>query len=128
MFEYKGWITLSFDSYEEDFLKLKEQIFFLDKFIDKYNNSSQFAKIVNCNENYVLSLIAVTNHENGILEDIKVLLSLIAKVLPASYGVIFYRDQEGSHSNNYFVIKLSKGTIEEFTDVILSPCLPVIEN
>ncbi|MDQ1097180.1 MULTISPECIES: Imm7 family immunity protein [Chryseobacterium] len=128
MFEYKGWITLSFDSYEENFLKLKEQIIFLDECIDKYNNSSQFAKIVNCNENYVLSLIAVTNHENGILEDIKALLSLIAKVLPASYGVIFYRDQEGSHSNNYFVIRLSKGTVEEFTDVILSPCLPVIEN
>ncbi|GAB0157211.1 hypothetical protein CHRYSEOSP005_24820 [Chryseobacterium sp. Alg-005] len=128
MFEYKGWVTLSFDPYEEDFPKLKKQVVFLEKNINKFNNSSQFSKIVNCNENYILSLMGVLNHKNGTLEDIKALLCLIGEVLPASYGIIFYRDEEGSNFNNYFIIRLTKGKLEEFTDNLLSPCFPIIED
>ncbi len=128
MFEYKGWITLSSDSYEEDFLRLKEQVAFLEKKISKFNSSSQFSKIINCNGDYTMSLIGVLNHENGIIEEIKDLLQHIAEVLPASFGVIYYRDQEGDHENHYFVIRLAKGKLEEFNDHILSPCFPIIED
>lgn len=128
MFEYKGWITLSSDSYEENFSRLKEQVAFLEKDIIKFNGSSQFSKIINCNEDYTLSLIGVLNHENGIVKEIKDLLHHIAEVLPASFGVIYYRDQEGDYENHYFVIRLAKGKLEEFNDHILSPCFPVIED
>lgn len=128
MFEYKGWITLELDPYEEDFQMLKEQVSLLEKYLNTLNSFSQFSKIVNCNENYILSLIGVLNHENGILEDIKALLRYIGEILPASYGVIYYRDHEGSSHNHYFIIRLAKGKLEEFADTILSPCLPVIEN
>lgn len=128
MFEYKGWLTLSYDTYEEDFLKLQEQIPILNKSIEKFNNIAQFAKIVNCNENYVLSLIGILNHENGKIKELNDLLVFISKILPATYGVIYVRDQDGLDYNNYIVIRLAKGKIERFSDYILSPCLPTIED
>lgn len=128
MFEYKGWITLSLNSYEEDFSKLKQQVILLDKYISKFNSTAQFAKIINCNENYILSIMGVLNHENGILLDIETLLKFIGEVLPSSYGIIFHRDQEGEDDNYYITIKMTKGKIEEFKDNILSPCSPVIED
>lgn len=128
MFEYKGWVTLEFDPYEEDFTKLKEQISLLENTLHTFNNFSQFSTIINCNESYILPLIGVLNHENDILEEMKTLLRYIGEILPASYGVVYYRDHEGSSSNNYFIIRLSKGKLEEFADNILSPCFPIIEN
>lgn len=128
MFEYKGWITLSSDPYEEDFFRLKEQVAFLEKKISNFNSSSQFSKIINCNEDYTMALIGVLNHENGIIEELKSLLHHIAEVLPASFGVIYYRDQGGNYENHYFVIRLAKGKLEEYNDHILSPCFPIIED
>ena len=128
MFEYQGWITLSYNTYEEDFINLQEQIIILDKYITNFNNTSQFAKIINCNENYVMSLIGTLNHANGVLKEIENLLDLVRKLLPASFGIIYYRDQDGAYYNNYFIIRLAKGKLEKITDNVLSPCFPLIED
>lgn len=128
MFEYQGWITLSYNTYEEDFIKLQEQIIILEKYISNFNNTSQFTKIVNCNESFVMSLIGVFNHENGILKEIINLLDFISENLPASFGIIYYRNQNGADYNNYFIMRLAKGKLEKMTDNVLSPCFPVIED
>ncbi|PIF45763.1 immunity protein 7 of polymorphic toxin system [Chryseobacterium sp. 52] len=128
MFDYKGWIALSYDSYEEDFVKLKVQISILNERIAKFNSEAQFAKIVNCNENYTLSLIGTLNHENGLIQELKDLLNFIGKILPATYGVIYYRDQDGLDYNSYVVLRLAKSKVEKQTDHILSPCVPIIED
>lgn len=128
MFEYKGWLTLSFDSYEENFEKLQEQILILSEYIIKLNNDFQFAKIINCTENYTLSVVGVLNHENGVLKDVENLLNFVREILPASFGVIYYRDQDGLDYNSYIVIRLAKAKIERQSDYILSPCVPIIEE
>ncbi|KQT27026.1 hypothetical protein ASG22_20435 [Chryseobacterium sp. Leaf405] len=128
MFDYKGWLTLSYDPYEEDAIKLKEQISDLNEHIINLNNNAQFAKVINCNENYTLSLIGTLNHENGMINELKQLLNFIGKILPGTYGVIYYRDQDGLNYNSYIVLRLAKSKVEILSDYILSPCIPTIED
>lgn len=128
MFEYKGNVSLSFDSYEENFPQLTKGIKILSEKINRYNNTSQFSQIINCNENYELVIVGNLNHENGFLNDLKMLLKFIQEKLPGSYGLIFFRNHENEDHDSFSILRLSKKGIELIKDSLLSPCSYFIEN
>jgi hypothetical protein len=54
------------------------------------------------------------------------LLALIARVLPASYGLVYERSDETG--NAFRVRTMARGRLTERTDPLLSPANPVIED
>ncbi|SHE56009.1 Imm7 family immunity protein [Chryseobacterium takakiae] len=128
MFEYRGWIVLAFDGYEEDFSKLKDGVAILSKRINIHKNIAQFSQIINSNESYELLMVGNLNHENGFLEDLKSLLNYVKEILPASYGLLFLRNQENEDFDKFSVLRMSKKGIELLEDTLLSPCSEFIED
>ncbi len=55
----------------------------------------------------------------------------IGKIAPASYGILYLRDDEGTSNRNpnrFFVLRMARGQVEELEDTLLSPCVPLIED
>ncbi len=78
------------------------------------------------NGSYVVVATGMANRvrdEGAFLDD---LLTLIAEVLPASYGIVHERSDETG--NAFRVRVMARGQITERTDPFLSPANPVIED
>ena len=55
-------------------------------------------------------------------------LRFIGEQSPAAYGLLFARDAEAVHWNEFKVWRLARGKVQELPDPFLSPCDPVIED
>jgi len=52
----------------------------------------------------------------------------LANELPGSWGVIYWRDDEGEPRNAYRIMRIARGQVTWHDDTLLSPCNPVIED
>ncbi len=70
------------------------------------------------------------NHRGSVIQGLLDLFEEVGRLAPDSYGLIHVRDDEDSRgfTNEFRVWRLAQGRLEEFSDVLLSPCIPVIER
>lgn len=78
------------------------------------------------NMNGLLTLVTSRNHRCNHFID---LVNWIAKKGEGSYGIIYVHDNEDENSSNEFKVwRILKGEVEEFSDKLLSPVVPLIQN
>jgi hypothetical protein len=67
----------------------------------------------------VLTVAVCRNHRGDAVID---LFRWIARNGRDCYGVLFVRDQESAHDNEFRVWRLARGSLTEHSDPFLSPC------
>ncbi|MDJ0746015.1 MAG: Imm7 family immunity protein [Xenococcaceae cyanobacterium MO_167.B27] len=142
MFEAFGWVIVStsLEIFTEDtpLEKLDE----LDDQVNRENNQLwknlrqwlatheniwfkwQFYENLN-NIQGVLQFSYARNHKSLLVWE---LLTWIAQNGTSSYGIVYFHDDESNYSNEYKVLRIVRGKVEEFNDPFLSPIIPVIKS
>ena len=117
MFEAYGWASAV---EVPDFERLQEQI-------DRASipGHSEISLHRDLNHVAVITVAASRNHR---LESIIELFRWLASHAPAAHGLLFVRDQESVHSNEYRAWCLIRGDLTERLDPFFSPCIPTIED
>jgi Immunity protein 7 len=83
------------------------------------------------NGDLALRLDGFTNHRGVVYGEIDQLLDWIAKLAPGSYGLLYWRDDEGdvpAGPDNFQVKVMSRGQVVTRFDPFLSPFFPVVED
>jgi hypothetical protein len=71
------------------------------------------------------------NHRGVIGDELDQLLEWTARIAPGSYGLLYWRDDEGdpiAGPNNFQVKVMSRGEVVTRFDPFLSPFFPVVED
>ncbi|PNY81769.1 Imm7 family immunity protein [Deinococcus koreensis] len=71
------------------------------------------------------------NHRSSYWDDIQTLLEWICREAPGSFGLLYWRDDEGdppAEANNFQVIVMARGELTTRFDPFLSPTIPTIED
>lgn len=127
MFEYHGWITVreSAAADEEDDARLCRIIDELQLRIATMA-SPYLLDLRWMNGEPFLHLGGNSNHQSP---DVLDLFKHVATVAPGSYGLLHIRDDEDpGHENQVRVLRLARGTVTEHTEMLLSPCIPTLED
>jgi len=93
--------------------------------------ASAIAEIQNFNGEHVLHLNGCPNHRSACGPALDALLGWMARAAPGSYGLLYWRDDEGdtpAGSNNFQVTVLAQGTLTVRLDPFLSPRVPTLED
>ena len=131
MFEYQGWATIlasyhENEAQEENFDKASRLL------IDKLNSiaAPHFESgIKYFNGSLRCWFIGFSNHCAQEWFEILEFYRLLAENAPGSYGILSCRDDEDEDKNNEFrIFVLKKGKVIEVNDLLLSPCIPEIEE
>ena len=88
-------------------------------------------EVRNLNGQYFATADGMVNRRREEGERLDLFLTIIARKLPGSWGLIYERDDEMPDppgSNGIRVRVLARGRIAERPDPFLSPCNPVIED
>lgn len=72
----------------------------------------------------VVTVAACRNHR---YEPVIELFRWLASNVDDAHGVLFVRDQESEHDNEFRVWRLARGVLADLADPFLSPCVPTIE-
>lgn len=131
MHEFHGWIALSDSAYEMDMRVVESVVDHLREIVDDSQFDSSRFVIENLNGRYFLIATGHVQRRRQQADVLEVLLSLIARRLPGSYGVVYERDDEWEEppgGNAFKVRVLARGHLEERGDPFLSPCVPAIED
>jgi hypothetical protein len=73
----------------------------------------------------VVTIAACRNHRYEAVID---LFRWLASNVVDAHGVLFVRDQESEHDNEFRVWRLARGSLADLPDPFLSPCIPTIET
>lgn len=56
-------------------------------------------------------------------------LGHVGAIAPGSYGLLHLRDdEEPAHDNEVRVLRLARGNVTQHTELLLSPCIPTLED
>lgn len=131
MHEFHAWIGLS-NSTEEDDLQVMSPI--LDELRELASESQwhdAVFDVLSLNGQHFLVANGYVNRRRDEGERLDLFLSIVARKLPGSWGVIYERDDEmpvPPGPNAFRVRVLARGKIAEHLDPFLSPCRPIIED
>lgn len=73
----------------------------------------------------VLQFTYSRNHKSLLVWE---LLNWIAQNGTGSYGIVYSNDDESINFNEYKVLRIARGEVEEFNDPFLSPIIPTIKS
>jgi hypothetical protein len=128
MIDFSGWIFLSDSTVESELVEVERCVSELRCRIEELNLSSSCFRFENPGGQPVLLLSGMANRRRAEHDDFDAFLARLARDLPGSWGVIYWRDDESETGNAYRVIRVSRGAVTIHDDVLLSPCNPVIED
>ena len=126
MHEFYAWISLAQSPYEDDDELLEAGVAEVRDRIATANWLTAHFDLRVMNGSYIVTATGMANRvrdEGAFLDD---LLTLIARVLPASYGIVYERSDETG--NAFRVRVMARGKVTERADPFLSPANPVIED
>lgn len=132
MYEYHGWATLSESPSEFDdghFEPLAKSIRNEIRRIRAEHGGIDIGEKT-INGLTMVWVAGYANHRRPDADEVHNLFRLIAKQLPGSYGLLYERDDEDTqgYENDFCVWRLARGQLVERRDVLLSPCIPTIED
>lgn len=130
MYEFHGWAAIHETTKEVDAGNLDLIIKRVQNFVSGFHWSNGLFKIYPANGIYYLSVGGLLNRKTNETENLINVYYFLAKEAPGSYGLLYIRDDESvdGHNNEFKVIVLAKGSLQMKEDVLLSPCVPVIED
>lgn len=131
MHEFHAWIGLSESTEESDLGGLRQVVDELQELVTDSNWHDAVFELRNLNGQYFLRVDGLVNRRREEGERLDLFLSIIARKLPGSWGLIYERDDEMPDPpgpNAFRVRVLARGQIVERLDPFLSPCNPIIED
>jgi Immunity protein 7 len=131
MHEFHAWAGLSQSTEESDLGNLEEIVEELQELAADSKWHDAVFEIRNLNGQYFFRADGMINRRREEGERLDLFLSLIARKLPGSWGLVYDRDDEMPKpfgSNSFRVRVLARGKISEQQDPFLSPNNPVIED
>ncbi|MFW5438239.1 Imm7 family immunity protein [Paenibacillus apiarius] len=130
MYEFHGWATIHESTVEVDSGRLGLIVKGLNDYISNLQWNSGLVNIYPANGMYHLSLGGYLNRKSAEADEIIKLYRLIAEQAPGSYGVLYTRDDEDTDGfeNEFRVLVLVRGILQEKKDTLLSPFIPIVED
>jgi hypothetical protein len=131
MHEFHAWAGLSESTEESDLGNLQEIVQELQELVAESDWHDAVFEIRNLNGQFFFRADGMVNRRREEGERLDLFLSIIARRLPGSWGLIYDRDDEMPApfgSNSFRVRVLARGLISEQRDPFLSPNNPVIED
>ncbi|MCX5199434.1 immunity 7 family protein [Streptomyces sp. NBC_00249] len=127
MFEYHGWITIRESATDDDDpTRLTEIVESLRHYIDGIA-SPYLLDLRWMNGEPFIHIGGFSNHRTS--PEILDLFSRVGTTAPGSYGLLHLRDDEDpAHENEVRVLRLARGTVTQHTELLLSPCIPTLED
>jgi hypothetical protein len=127
MFEYHGWITVREtavgDDDEASLRKIADELRLRIAQMD----SPYLLDLRWMNGEPFIHLGGYSNHRSS--PDVVELFEHVAVVAPGSYGLLHVRDdEEPDHENEVRVLRLVRGVVTQHMEVLLSPCIPTVED
>ena len=127
MVEVHGWITLreTYKVVDDDHIEA------LLKLIHNEIKKIEYPQIqINVNNgNYYIEFSVYTNHMSREIHDLIALFETVGKIAEGSYGLLYLLNDEYKENNNNFVVhRLARGTVEVYSDTLLSPVIPTVED
>lgn len=136
MFEFHGWFNIIDAPYfiedNSPIGKITEQLKLRVNELewgDGQNNL--FINVRQMNGSVFLHVGGNKNHRGVIGTELNELLNWIAHEAPGSFGLLYWRDDEGNPpagANNFQVKVMARGTVTTRFDPYLSPFFPVLED
>ena len=138
MFEFHGWFTIRKTTGDDD-KGLSQAVERLSTLIESLNgrmsdgtrDSNALIKLQYMNGEAFLHLAGNKNHRSTYWKDIQMLLEWICREAPGSFGLLYWRDDEGdlpAGGNNFSVIVMRRGQLTTHLDPFLSPIIPLVED
>ena len=132
MYEFHGWCSLrGSPAGRDDDTQRARGLELVKSFVDTLDWSNGFCALSLYDGEYFIHLGGFHNRPRGTASDLKHLLELVARVLPDSYGLVYWKDDEDPAPpgfNNWHVRVLACGSVQERFDPFLSPTTPVTED
>lgn len=126
MFEYHGWITIQESATDDDPTRLTEIVDSLRHYIDEIA-SPYLLDLRWMNGEPFIHIGGMSNHRTS--NEIFDLFSKVSTTAPGSYGLLHVRDDEDpAHENEVRVLRLARGILTRHTELLLSPCIPTLED
>jgi Immunity protein 7 len=132
MYEYHGWMNLKvssgdLDNEEELLSQFYSQV---QRKIILFEQRNRFANLMVMNGEYFLHIAGSNNHSSQVEDELIDLITFINEYSSGTYGLVYIRDDENSDglSNDFQVLRISRGKLERMKDIFLSPCIPTIED
>ena len=137
MFEFHGWLSIhSADRDDPDPAVLEKRLDLaesaLRREVDKANDDFSIFEVRRAGNGLrYLSVHGLSNHR---YEPVIDLFRWAAENLSESYGLLYVWDDEDcrgdsrDYSNMFRIWRVVQGTIDEYADPFLSPCVPTIEK
>ena len=131
MYYYHIWLVLRESLEESDCGSLHLKSSSIQSYINKNLNCIPINCINYVNYSLILQCSGGANHRGDDHANMIKSLNMISELLPGSYGLIYWMDDEIPGRNNFDgfnVIVLARGCLTERYDPFLSPIAPTIEN
>jgi hypothetical protein len=135
MFEFHGWFNILEAPYFIEDSKMKSVTTQLENYVAalEWGNGENnlYAEVRQMNGGLMLYVGGNKNHRGVIGDELDQLLEWTARIAPGSYGLLYWRDDEGdpiAGPNNFQVKVMSRGEVVTRFDPFLSPFFPVVED
>ncbi|MFI6585946.1 Imm7 family immunity protein [Embleya sp. NPDC050493] len=129
MFEYHGWINVQPSAGTEDADHGDDRLRRVAEGIQERIREIDSPYLLDLrwmNGEVFIHFGGFPNHRDAAI------LAFFAEVgdrAPGSYGLLHVRDDEDpGHENEVRVIRMVRGQLTEYSDSLLSPCIPVLED
>lgn len=127
MVEVHGWITIR-ETYEatdeENFEVILKEI---NVEIKKLNYCNPQIKRIN--GECFIEMLACTNHMSLDIKELLSFFEIVGRVAKGSYGLLYVHNDEDKDNHNSFIVhRLTRGKVDIYQDVLLSPIVPIIED
>ena len=132
MYEFHGWCSLRWSAGEEDDeVSELRGLDLVGSFVAQLHWLNGFCTLAPFNGKYCIHLGGFHNRPRGTAKDLELLFDLVARELPGSYGLLYWKDSDSPAPpgpGNWHVRVLARGYVHERFDPFLSPTTPVVED
>lgn len=129
MYEIHGWIVVRQSTDEEDDAQKARTLADLGHRTAAFRSDNPSIRRFAINGDDRVTISALLNHYGPAAQQALDLYDWIGTAAPASYGLMYVRDDENPSAANRFVVHvMRRGKITVETDSFLSPCVPSIED
>ena len=127
MYEVHGWFGLAESTMDDDDPVFARELDELRRLVDRQRWPYTLkVTIAAFNGEHFLTITGAANRRRDEAEFVAEVLEQVRRRLPGSWGLLHERDDDVA--NSFRVTRLARGELSYHEDVLLSPCVPVIED